>query len=189
MWLIVGLGNPGDKYKNNRHNIGFMAVDSIADRYGFSSFKSKFQGMLAEGRIGEERVLLLKPSTYMNESGRSVGEAARFYKIPSENIIVIYDELDLVPCKLRVKRGGGTGGHNGVKSIDAHLSDKNYWKIRLGIGRPEDKGRVSAYVLSDFSKEDKKNVEILLDEVARYMNLMIKGDDALFMNRVSEALR
>ena len=185
MWLIVGLGNPGDKYKNNRHNIGFMAVDSISSDISSSSFKAKFQGQLSEGRIGSDKIVLLKPSTYMNDSGRSVGAAAKFYKIAHENIIVIHDELDIDPLKVKVKKGGGAGGHNGLKSIDAHLGDKNYWRIRLGIGHPGDKNRVSGYVLNDFSKEEKPKFEDLIDDVSRYIDLMLKNDGAMFVNKLS----
>ncbi len=126
MWLLVGLGNPGDKYEYNRHNIGFLAVDAIADTFGFPAYKKKYQGLMAEGNIEGEKVILLKPQTYMNNSGQSVGEAAKFYKVPLDRIAVFHDELDLVPCKMRVKKGGGSGGHNGIKSIDEHLG-ADYW--------------------------------------------------------------
>lgn len=185
MYLIVGLGNPGDKYAKNRHNIGFMAVEQIASDNHFSPFKSKFQGQVTEGRLGGDKVVLLKPQTFMNDSGRSVGEAARFYKIAPENIIVLYDELDLEPGKVRVKTGGGTGGHNGIRSMDAHLSSKNYKRVRLGIGHPGDKNRVSGYVLSDFSKTEQKWLEPLIWDVSRYIDLIVGGDEGLFMTRVA----
>ena len=132
MWLLVGLGNPGDKHKDNRHNIGFMVADQIASDNMFPNFKSKFSGEVSEGRLANQKVALLKPLTYMNESGVSVRKAADFYKIPPEKIIVFHDELDIDPGRVKVKQGGGTGGHNGLKSIDAHLKDKDYWRVRLG---------------------------------------------------------
>lgn len=186
MWLIAGLGNPGNKYKDNRHNIGFMVADELARDNNFSSFKSKFNGEFAEGMIGAEKVVILKPMTYMNESGLSVGALAKFYKIQVERIIVFYDELDLPPGKVKVKQGGGSGGHNGIKSIDAHLGDKNYWRVRLGIGHPGDKDRVSGYVLSDFSKAEQKWLPDFIDTVVRFSDNLLHGKDADFMTRVSE---
>lgn len=184
--LIVGLGNPGDKYKGNRHNIGFMAIDQIAKDNDFSSFKSKFQGQVSEGHIAGQKVVLLKPQTYMNNSGQSVGAAAKFYKITPEQIVVLYDELDLEPGKVRVKIGGGAGGHNGIRSMDAHLPSKDYKRVRLGIGHPGDKNRVSGYVLSDFSKTEQKWLEPLIDDVARYIDLLVEGDEGLFMTRIAQ---
>lgn len=189
MWLIVGLGNPEDKYKNNRHNAGFMAVDQIADDNMFPNFKSKFQGEISEGRLGGQKVALLKPQTYMNESGVSVRKAADFYKIEPDKIIVFYDELDLAPGKVKVKRGGGAGGHNGIKSIDSHLGDKDYLRVRLGIGHPGDKNRVSGYVLSDFSKEEQKWWPDFIATVSRFSDYLVQGNDADFMTRVSENFR
>src|SRR5210317_1683475 len=145
MKLIVGLGNPGAKYARNRHNIGFMAVDRIASDHGFGPWKPKFQGQIAEGRLGREKVLLLKPETFMNKSGQSVGEAMRFYKLEPEDVIVIHDELDLAPGKVRVKQGGGHAGHNGLRSIHAHIGE-NYARVRLGIGHPGRKDLVAHYV-------------------------------------------
>lgn len=188
MWLIAGLGNPGDKYAGNRHNIGFMVVDDIADEYDFPVFKSKFQGELSEGRIDGEKVVLLKPQTYMNESGQSVGKAAKFYKIPPERVIVLHDELDLEPSKVRTKMGGGVAGHNGLKSIKAHLGTPDFWRIRLGIGHPGDKARVSGYVLNDFAKAEARWVEALRGAVARYIPLMLNGNDNDFMTRVAESI-
>ena len=195
MRLLVGLGNPGRDYANNRHNIGFMALDEIARRYGFGPWRRRFQGQLAEGRIAGERVLALKPETYMNESGRAVGEAARFFKLEPAEIVVIYDEIDLVPGKVRVKQGGGAGGHNGIRSIDAHLGrlsgpgggggGPDYWRVRLGVGHPGDKGRVKGHVLKDFAKSDAAWVETLLDAVARELPRLIEGDDGGFMSRVA----
>ncbi|MEO1066229.1 MAG: aminoacyl-tRNA hydrolase [Pseudomonadota bacterium] len=184
MFLIVGLGNPGAKYDGNRHNIGFMAVDEIARRHGFSDFKKQFQGEIAQGSIAGIKTLLLKPTTFMNESGRSVGEAARFYKIPLDQIMVIYDELDLAPGKARVKKGGGSGGHNGIKSIDAHIG-KDYRRLRLGIGHPGDKNLVSGYVLHDFAKADQVWLDPLLAGVADCADMLAEGEDANFLNKLA----
>ncbi len=153
MQLIVGLGNPGGKYLKNRHNIGFMAVDRIAEDHGFGPWKSKFQGQITEGRLGREKVLLLKPETFMNLSGQSVGEAMRFYKLAPEDVTVIHDEIDLAPGKLRVKQGGGHAGHNGLRSVHQHIGD-NYQRVRLGVGHPGRKELVPHYVLQDFTKAD-----------------------------------
>ncbi len=188
MWLLVGLGNPGDKYKSNRHNIGFMAVDAIADEYGVGPFKAKFQGEMAEGRIGGEKVVLLKPQTFMNESGQSVGKCAKFYKIAPERICVFHDELDLEPGKCRVKMGGGVAGHNGLKSIKAHMGTPEFKRVRLGIGHPGDKNRVSGYVLSDFAKAEAGWVERLIPALADNVPLLLEGSDD-FMTRVSESLK
>ena len=184
MLLLVGLGNPGPRYADNRHNIGFMALDEIVRRHGFGPWRRRFQGQIAEGRIGGERLLALKPETFMNESGRAVGEAARFYKIAPEDVIVLYDEIDLAPGKLRVKRGGGAGGHNGIRSIDAHLG-KDYWRVRLGVGHPGHKDRVHGHVLRDFAKADRDWLQALLDAVARELPRLIAGDDGGFMSRVA----
>ncbi len=189
MWLLVGLGNPGDKYKNNRHNVGFMAVDKIAEDNMFPNFKSKFSGEISEGRLGDQKVALLKPQTYMNESGQSVGKAAKFYKIPPNRIVVFHDELDISPAKLKVKQGGGAGGHNGIKSIDAHLGDKNYWRVRLGIGHPGDKNRVSGYVLSDFAKVEKEWLPRWMDEVSRHADYLVQDNQNDFMTRVAEGFQ
>lgn len=161
MYLIVGLGNPGDKYARNRHNIGFMAVDAMRDDDpSIPDFKSKFSGLYTEGRFGREKAGLLKPHTYMNESGRSVGAACKFFKIPPERVIVIHDELDLKPGEVKVKKGGGNAGHNGLKSIQAHLGTPDFWRVRVGIGHPRDFGGgredVSNYVLSDFAKLERE---------------------------------
>jgi len=187
MWLLVGLGNPGDKYKGNRHNIGFMAIDQIADANGLGLFKSKFQGALAEGRIGAEKVVLLKPQTFMNESGQSVGKVAKFYKIDPARIIVFHDELDLDAGKVRVKTGGGTAGHNGLKSIKAHLGTPDFKRVRMGIGHPGDKSRVSGYVLSDFAKAEGEWVQRVLCAAADYAPLLLAGSEDEFMRRVAEA--
>lgn len=183
MYLITGLGNPGPRYAGTRHNIGFMAVDAIARVHGFGHFTQRFGGEVCEGKIAQERVFLQKPQTYMNESGRAVGELARFYKIPVENIIVLHDELDVAFARLRVKRGGGNGGHNGLKSIDAHLG-ADYWRVRLGIGHPGDRELVTPHVLSDFSKPEQAALAPWLDAVAAHIPLLLAGREAGFMNKV-----
>lgn len=184
MKLFVGLGNPGTKYAKNRHNIGFMAMDRIAEDHGFAPWRSKFQGQICEGRLGREKVLLLKPETFMNLSGQSVGEAARFYKIPVEDITVFHDELDLAPAKVRAKTGGGHAGHNGLRSIHGHMGE-SYGRVRLGVGHPGRKELVSAYVLHDFAKAD----EDWLDDVLRGLSdgapYLAEGDAAKFMNAVA----
>jgi len=185
MKLIVGLGNPGEKYSGNRHNIGFMAVDEIARGYGFAPWKRRFQGYTAEGQIGLEKCILLKPSTYMNESGRAVGEAMRFYKLPLGDVIVIHDEIDLKPGTIRVKKGGGNAGHNGLKSISAHAGN-DYVRVRLGIDHPGDKALVANYVLQDFAKSDRDWLAPLLEGVARGMAKLVEGSEAAFL---SEAAR
>jgi len=184
MLLLVGLGNPGRDYASNRHNIGFMAVDEIVRRHSFGAFRAKFNGMLAEGRIGSQKVLALKPATFMNESGRSVATAAGFYKIPAADVLVIHDELDLEAGKLRLKAGGGHAGHNGLRSIHAHLGE-GYRRLRLGIGHPGDKALVTDYVLKDFTKADQQWLEPLLASVADNIGLAIEGDDAGFLNKVA----
>ena len=186
MWLIAGLGNPGDKHQKNRHNVGFMAVDAIADEHGIGPFRAKFQSEMAEGRIGGEKVVLLKPQTFMNESGQGVGKAAKFYKIAPDRVIVFHDELDLDPGKCRVKMGGGVAGHNGLKSIKSHLGTADFMRVRIGIGHPGDKNRVSGYVLSDFAKADQDWVERLVPAIGRYADLLLEGSDD-FMTRVAEA--
>ena len=188
MFLVVGLGNPGEKYARNRHNIGFMAADEIVRRHSFSAYRSKFQGELAEGKIGTDKVLVLKPQTFMNESGRSVHEAASFYKIATEDIIVLHDELDLEPGKLRVKRGGGHAGHNGLRSIHAHLSE-HYARVRLGIGHPGHKDKVTGHVLNDFAKADAEWLTPLLDAVADNMDALLDERDSDFMSRVAQAVK
>ncbi len=182
MLLLVGLGNPGRQYQRNRHNIGFMAVEEIARQHGFAPFRSRFQGKVSEGRLGSDRAILLMPDTYMNESGRAVQEASRFYKIGLEDIVVFHDELDLAPGKCRVKTGGGAAGHNGLRSIDAHMG-QNYKRVRLGIGHPGDKNLVHSYVLNDFAKSEEGWVSALCDAVARNAALIARGDDAGFQNK------
>ena len=188
MFLLVGLGNPGRNYAHNRHNIGFMAIEAIGRRHGFSAARSRFSGLVSEGLIKGERTLLLQPQTYMNESGRSVGEAARFHKINLENIIVLHDELDLAPAKCRIKTGGGVAGHNGLRSISAHIGN-DYKRVRLGIGHPGDKSLVHHYVLNDFSKNEVDWVAPLCEAIADHADLLIAGDDAELQNRVHLALK
>jgi PTH1 family peptidyl-tRNA hydrolase len=188
MRLLVGLGNPGQKYARNRHNIGFMAVDAIARGFGFSVYRSRFRGLLAEGEIASQKVLLLKPETYMNLSGTSVAEAANFYKIALEDVIVFHDELALEFAKVRVKTGGGAAGHNGLKSIDAHLGN-GYRRVRIGIDHPGDKRLVSPYVLSDFFAEEVPVMETLIDTMAQATPALIEGDPSSFMNRIALAVR
>jgi PTH1 family peptidyl-tRNA hydrolase len=184
-WLITGLGNPGKQYEQNRHNIGFMVIDEIARSYGFSSFKSKYQGLVSEGTIKGQKLVLLKPQTYMNLSGQSVGAAAKFYKIPPSQIIALHDELDLAPGKMRVKKGGGNAGHNGLKSMQAHLGTPDFVRVRLGIGHPGDKDRVSGYVLSDFAKNEQNWLNLLIGAVSDYLPLLINGQDTEFMSKVA----
>lgn len=184
MLLLVGLGNPGARYQGNRHNIGFMAADEIVRRHGFSPWKKRFQGEVAEGALGSERALVLKPQTFMNESGRAVGEAARFFKLDLKDVVVLYDELDLAPGKVRVKTGGGTAGHNGIRSIDAHLGNE-FRRVRLGIGHPGDKKLVQHYVLSDFDRELDGWVKPTLAAVADAAPLLAESDDNKFMTRVA----
>ena len=184
MKLIVGLGNPGDKYAGNRHNIGFMAVDEIARGYTFGPWKKRFQGLTAEGQIGTGKCILLKPATYMNESGRAAGEAMRFYKLTPADVIVIHDELDLQPGMVRVKTGGGNAGHNGLKSLTAYIGN-DYKRVRLGIGHPGDRALVINYVLQDFAKADKEWLVPFLDGIARGMDRLVEGEDAAFLNEAA----
>lgn len=186
MWLLIGLGNPGPQYSGHRHNVGFMAVDRIAREYGFPAFRSKFEGEISEGRIDGQKVALLKPATFMNESGRSGGQAMRFYKVTPNRVIVFHDELDLPPGRLKVKQGGGNGGHNGLKSLDAHIGRPDYWRVRLGIGHPGDKNRVTGYVLGDFSKEEHKWLEGWLEAVAAQAPLLLENKSNDFMTRLAE---
>ena len=186
MKLFVGLGNPGGKYAGNRHNVGFMAVDRIADRHGFGPWKKRFQGLVAEGQIGLAKVLLLKPETYMNESGRAVGEAMRFLKLEIADLIVLYDEIDLAPGKLKVKAGGGNAGHNGLRSISAHL-DNDYVRVRIGVGHPGHKDLVAHYVLHDFAKADRVWLPPLLDAIADAAGRLAGSDQARFLTDVARA--
>ncbi|HZD24973.1 MAG TPA: aminoacyl-tRNA hydrolase [Alphaproteobacteria bacterium] len=188
MLLFVGLGNPGERYARNRHNIGFMAVEQIARRHGFSTGRSRFQALTAEGTLAGEKVLALQPRTYMNESGRSVGEAMRFFKLQPEQVVVFYDEIDLAPGKLRVKRGGGAAGHNGIRDIAAHIGPE-FRRVRLGVGHPGHRDLVQHYVLSDFAKADAEWVMPLLEAVAEAAPLLVEGDDAGFASKVALLLQ
>jgi PTH1 family peptidyl-tRNA hydrolase len=185
MKLFVGLGNPGERYARQRHNVGFMAVERIAQRHAFGPWRGRFQGRLAEGVLDGERVWLLEPMTFMNESGRSVAEAARFMKLPLGDVVLFHDELDLAPGKVRVKQGGGTAGHNGLRSTDACLGSKDFKRVRIGIGHPGHKDRVIGHVLSDFHKAEQAWLEPLLDAMADAAPRLAKGDDAGFMSRVA----
>ena len=183
MKLFVGLGNPGAKYAGHRHNIGFMAVDRIAEGHGFGPWRSRFQALAAEGTLGGQKVLLLKPQTFMNESGRSVAEALRFFKLGLPDLVVFHDELDLAAGKVRVKVGGGNAGHNGLRSITA-LCGNDYKRVRLGIGHPGHKDLVHGYVLNDFAKAERPWVDAVVRACADNAGLLAKGDDASFQNKV-----
>lgn len=188
MWLIAGLGNPGLQYQNNRHNIGFMAIDAIYQSFSFSPWSKKFQAEIANGLINDEKTLLLKPQTFMNLSGQAIGEALRFYKLDLKNLIIIYDELDLSPGEIRVKIGGGNNGHNGIKSIDAHCGI-DYCRVRLGIGRPNAKELVHQYVLGNFTKSDQEWLSPLLETIAKNIPFLIKDNKSLFMNEISQTMK
>ncbi|WP_425417402.1 aminoacyl-tRNA hydrolase [Oricola indica] len=188
MLVIAGLGNPGPKYAANRHNIGFMAADAIVRRHAsFSPWQKKFNAEISEGRLEGEKVLVIKPLTFMNNSGQAVGEALRFYKLGPEDLVVLYDELDLAPGKVRIKTGGGSGGHNGIRSIDAHCG-KDYRRVRLGIGHPGSKERVHGYVLGDFAKADQEWLDTLLETVGEHAGMIVRGDNSGFMNKTALAL-
>ena len=187
MRLVVGLGNPGPEYAGNRHNIGFMAVDEIVRRHGVRSVRARFHGLAAEGTVGGDKVVALKPQTYMNESGRSVAAAAQFYKLAPEQVIVVYDEIDLPFGKVRVKRGGGTGGHNGIRSVDAHIGP-DFWRVRLGVGHPGHKDLVHRHVLNDFTKAEREAAAKMVDAVVEALPILLGGDENGFMNKVSVML-
>lgn len=186
MLLLVGLGNPGPRYAKNRHNVGYMAVDAIVRRHSFGSFRSRarFGGTVAEGELGERKTLALKPLTFMNESGRSVRAVVRYYKLEPEEIVVLHDEIDLAPGKLRVKLDGGNAGHRGLESIDAHIG-RNYRRVRLGVGHPGDRDLVTPYVLTDFGAQDEAWLAELLGAVAEAAPLLAAGDDPGFATRVA----
>ena len=184
MQIWVGLGNPGAQYAMHRHNVGFMAVDAIAEVHGFAPPKRAFQGWAQEGRIGGEKILLLKPATFMNESGRAAGEAMRFYKLAPGDVTAFYDELDLAPLKVKVRVGGGTAGHNGIRSLDAHLGP-DFRRVRIGIGHPGHKDRVTGHVLGNFAKAEIEPLTDLLGAVAAEAEWLAKGDDVRFMNDVA----
>ncbi len=182
MWLFVGLGNPGNKYSKNRHNIGFMVIDAIAD----SAYKSKFQGLISEKHIAGQKILLLKPQTFMNESGRSVKAVTQFYKIPVDKILVFHDELDIKAGDVRIKQGGGNAGHNGLKSIQAHMGSADFWRVRMGIGRPANREDVSNYVLSDFSKAEQEWLVPLLDCMGSKVDVIISESPKAYENIIKE---
>ena len=185
MKIFAGLGNPGAAYALNRHNIGFMAVDAIAAQHGFGPWKTRFQGLACDGRIGDYKLLLLKPATFMNDSGRSVGEAVRFFKLDAgAALTVFYDELDLEPFRIKVKHGGGAAGHNGIRSIDAHLAPE-YRRVRMGIGHPGHKDRVSDYVLGNFAKAEMAPLADMLGDVSAEVRWLLAGDEARFMSDVA----
>ena len=184
MQLWVGLGNPGPQYALNRHNVGFMAADAIAEIHGFGPVQKKFLGWLQEGRIGGDKILLLKPATFMNESGRAVGEALRFYKLDTGALTVFHDELDLAPFKVKVKQGGGHAGHNGLRSIDQHLGSE-FRRVRLGIGHPGHKDRVTGYVLGNYAKAEMDPLADMLGAVAGEADWLAKGEATRFMNDVA----
>ena len=188
MRLFVGLGNPGAKYAHNRHNIGFMAIGEIARRHGFAPWRRRFQGMTSEGTLDSEKVVLLRPETFMNESGRAVQEAANFFKLGVDEVVVFQDELELPPAKVRVKAGGGIAGHNGLRSISAHIGN-DYRRVRLGIGHPGVKELVHGHVLSDFAKSDWPWVEALCEVIADNAGLLASGKDSTFQNKVHLAMQ
>lgn len=183
-FLLIGLGNPGSAYAGSRHNVGFMAIDALREKYATRAEMKKFAGLVSEGVIDGKKTLFFKPQTYMNLSGEAVVQLVQFFKIPLENIIVFHDELDLPLAKVRVKTGGGAGGHNGLKSLDAHLG-KDYKRVRIGIGHPGDKDLVSDYVLHDFGKEEMKSVDALAAGISNHIGLLLQGDDAGFMNKIT----
>ncbi|MFM5914929.1 MAG: aminoacyl-tRNA hydrolase [Chakrabartia godavariana] len=184
MQIWAGLGNPGAQYAMHRHNVGFMAADVMAETFSFGPWKSRFQGLAAEGRIGSEKILLLKPATFMNQSGRSIGEAMRFFKLTPQDVTVFYDELDLDPFRVKVKRGGGAAGHNGIRSTIAHIGE-DFRRIRLGIGHPGHKDRVTGHVLGNFAKAEGDDLAHMLGAVAAEAKWLADGDDVRFMNDVA----
>jgi PTH1 family peptidyl-tRNA hydrolase len=185
MLLLVGLGNPGPEYERNRHNIGFMAVDAIAGEYGFPAFRSRFQGLVTDKQFSDDKLILLKPMTYMNNSGQSVGEAARYFKLEPSEILIVQDEMDLAFGKAKIKSGGGSAGHNGIRSIDAHLGTTEYRRLRLGVGHPGNKERVHNHVLSDFSKSDRTDVEDWILKIAKGLPDLVAGNDSAFLNALA----
>lgn len=184
MQLWVGLGNPGPQYAMHRHNVGFMAADVIAEMHGFGAVQRKFSGWLQEGRVGPEKVLLLKPATFMNKSGQSIGEAMRYYKLEPQDVTVFYDELDLDPFKVKVKRGGGAAGHNGIRSAIQHIGE-DFRRVRIGIGHPGHKDRVTGHVLGNFAKAEQDDLVHMLGAIGAECEWLARGDDARFMNDVA----
>lgn len=181
MKLFVGLGNPGAKYAGHRHNVGYMVVDRIAADHGFGGWRSKFQGKISDGRLGTDKIMLLKPETFMNESGRAVGQAQRFHKLAPEDVVVFHDEIDLAPGKMRIKRGGGNAGHKGLRSIDAHIGN-DYQRVRIGVGHPGRRDAVHSHVLRDFSKADQAWLEDLLTGISDGTPFLAGGDFDKFRN-------
>jgi len=186
MLLLVGLGNPGSEYAGNRHNVGRMAVDVIARRHNFGTFRKRFCGLAAEGMLDSEKTIALKPETFMNDSGKALAETVRFYKLAPSDVLVVHDDIDLAPGKMRIKSGGGNGGHNGLRSIDQHIG-ADYRRLRIGVAHPGDRDQVSNYVLADFSKGEKLWLAPLLDAIAEHAGLLVR-DDARFLTSVAQAL-
>ncbi len=185
MLLMVGLGNPGPEYAGHRHNVGFMALDRIAEAHGFGPWRSKFRSRISEGQLGGGKVMLQKPETFMNRSGLAVAEAANFYKLALDDLLILHDELDLAPGRLRIKEGGGVAGHNGLRSIAQAIGTRDFKRVRIGIGHPGDKARVTGHVLGNFAKADKAWLEPLLDAVVSAAPLLAAGDDAGCMNKIA----
>jgi PTH1 family peptidyl-tRNA hydrolase len=185
MLLLVGLGNPGARYARHRHNIGFMAVDAVARAHRFGPWRGKFSSLVSDGQLGDTRVLLQKPQSFMNLSGYGVAEAARFYKLPPEQIVVCHDELDLATGKVRIKKGGGVAGHNGLRSIAEQLGSPDFRRVRMGIGHPGERARVTGHVLGEFSAADREWLERLLEAFAKAAPLLAAGDDAGCMNKIA----
>lgn len=188
MLLFAGLGNPGAKHADNRHNVGFMAADAIARRHSFSPWTKKFQGLVAEGTIEGVKIVLIKPQTFMNNSGQAVGQALRFYKLEPADLTVFYDEIDLPEAKVRIKRGGGSGGHNGIRSIDSHVG-RDYRRVRIGVGHPGSPEKVHSHVLGDFAKADRTWLEPLLEGIGENAGMVVRGNDADFMNKLVLAVK
>ncbi len=185
MILVVGLGNPGAEYGRHRHNIGFMALDAIAEAHRFSPWRSKFSSEIAEGQMAGTKVMLQKPKTFMNRSGIALAQAANFYKLDLDDVLVLHDELDLAPGKVRIKTGGGVAGHNGLRSIAASIGTKDFRRVRLGIGHPGDKAKVTGHVLGSFSENDRLWLDPLLEAIVSASPLLIEGDDPGFMNKIA----
>lgn len=189
MLLLAGLGNPGEKYRGHRHNVGFMVLDEIQDQYLLPAWRSKFDALISEGVIGGQKTCLIKPMTFMNDSGRAVGKAMRFYKLQPSDVIVLHDELDLAPFKLRIKTGGGVAGHNGLKSIAAHLGTRDFKRVRIGIGHPGNKAKVHGYVLGNYSKAEEQPLETMIAAMSDHAGLLTNGDESGYMNKVALALQ